>query len=73
MLYRYLLAPLAALLLAATSLTAQAQTGGVRIGTAGTPDASAALDVSSTAKGLLPPRLTTAQRSATPLPARRRA
>ncbi len=65
MLNRYLLAPLAALaLLAATPQFAQAQTGGVRIGTAGTPDASAALDISSTSKGLLLPRLTLAQRQA---------
>ncbi len=70
MFQKFLLAPLAALaLLAATSLTAKAQTGGVRVGTAGTPDASAALDVSSTSKGLLPPRLTTAQRDAIAGPA----
>ena len=56
-------------LLAAAPHLAQAQTGGVRIGTAGTPDASAALDVSSTAKGLLPPRLSTAQRNAIAGPA----
>ena len=59
---------LLALLLAAP-LLAQAQTGGVRIGTAGTHDPSAALDVSSTAKGLLPPRLSTAQRNAIASPA----
>jgi hypothetical protein len=51
-------------LVAAAPLAALAQTGGVRIGTAGTPDASAALDVSSTVKGLLLPRLTQAQRDA---------
>ena len=56
MLNRYLLAPLAALLLLAAPRLAHAQTGGVRIGTAGTPDVSAALDVSSTSKGLLAPR-----------------
>ncbi|GAB2963979.1 hypothetical protein GCM10027048_36550 [Hymenobacter coalescens] len=41
---------------------ALAQTGGVGIGTT-TPDASAALDIRSTGKGLLPPRLTYAQRT----------
>ena len=41
-------------------IIARAQTGGVRIGTAGTPDASAALDISSS-KGLLLPRLTETQ------------
>jgi hypothetical protein len=46
---------------------AQAQTGGVRIGTASAPNASAALDVSST-RGLLP-RLSTAQRDAIVSPA----
>ena len=70
MLNRYLLTPLAAvLLLAAVPRLAQAQTGGVRIGTAGAPDASAALDVSSTSKGLLPPRLTQTQRDALASPA----
>ena len=70
MLNRYLLAPLAAvLLLAATPRLAQAQTGGVRIGTPGAPDASAALDISSTRKGLLMPRLTQAQRDAIASPA----
>ena len=51
---------------------AQAQTtpaGGVGVGTA-TPDASAVLDVSSTSKGLLPPRLTQAQRDAIANPAK---
>ncbi|MDO7854048.1 glycine-rich protein, partial [Hymenobacter convexus] len=56
-------------LLATVPLAAQAQTGGVRIGTAGTPDPSAALDVSSTAKGLLPPRLSQTQRDAIAAPA----
>ena len=68
--YRYLLAPLAALLLAAPHL-AQAQTtptGAVGIGTTA-PDASAALDVTSTSKGLLPPRLTQVQRDAIASPA----
>ena len=57
---------LAALLLAAAPLAAQAQTtptGSVGIGTT-TPNASAALDISSTNKGLLLPRLTLAQRTA---------
>ena len=56
----------AALLLAAAP-AALAQ--GVRIGTAGTPDASAALDVSGTDKGLLVPRMTQAQRTAISNPA----
>jgi hypothetical protein len=55
-------------LLAAAPLAAQAQTGSVGIGTS-TPNASAALDVSSTSKGLLPPRLSTAQRDAIASPA----
>lgn len=55
---------LAATLLLAPFLCAQAQTGGVRIGTAGTPDPSAALDISSSSKGLLVPRLTQAARLA---------
>src|SRR5918993_3278806 len=40
----------------------------IGIGT-GTPDASAALDVTSTSKGILIPRLTTAQRTAISSPA----
>ena len=56
-------------LLATAPFAAQAQTGGVRIGTAGTPDASAVLDLNSTSKGLLPPRLSTAQRDAIAAPA----
>ena len=59
---RFSLAPLAALLLAAP-LAAQAQTPSVGIGTNG-PDASAALELKSTSKGLLLPRLTLAQRTA---------
>ncbi|MBF9220183.1 tail fiber domain-containing protein [Hymenobacter ruricola] len=49
---------------------AQAQTtpGGVGVGTA-TPHASAALDVTSSTKGLLPPRLSQAQRDAISGPA----
>ncbi|QKG55695.1 hypothetical protein GKZ68_02990 [Hymenobacter sp. BRD128] len=67
MLKRYLLP---ALLMAAPWL-AKAQTtpsGGVGIGT-NAPDASAALDITSTGKGLLPPRLTQAQRDAIASPA----
>ncbi|RZL13811.1 MAG: hypothetical protein EOO62_07170, partial [Hymenobacter sp.] len=56
----------ALLLLAASS--AQAQTGGVGIGTTA-PDASAALDIKATNKGLLPPRLSTTQRDAIASPA----
>ena len=59
-------------LLAAGSFSARAQTGGVRIGTAGTPDASAVLDVSTDPakpQGLLLPRLTIAQRQAIASPA----
>jgi hypothetical protein len=55
-------------LLVAFPLAAQAQTGGVGIGTT-TPAASAALDISSTSKGLLPPRLSQAQRDAIASPA----
>jgi len=51
------------------AVVAQAQTGGVRVGTAGPPDASAALDVDATTKGFLPPRLTQAQRDAIAAPA----
>ena len=58
----------ALLLLALTPVAAQAQTSAVGIGT-GTPYASAALDVSSTSKGLLPPRLSQAQRDAIASPA----
>jgi hypothetical protein len=56
-------------LLLAAPFTTLAQTGGVRVGTPGTPDASAVLDVASTSKGLLPPRLTLAQRNAIANPA----
>ena len=67
MLNRYHLVPLAAALLLAAPRPALAQTtppgGGVGIGTT-TPAASAALEVRSTSKGLLLPRLTTAQRDA---------
>ncbi|MDO7854743.1 glycine-rich protein [Hymenobacter sp. CA1UV-4] len=61
--------PLLAAVLLALPFSSWAQTGGVRIGTAGTPHASAALEVNSTDKGLLPPRLTTAQRDAIASPA----
>ncbi|MBF9237021.1 tail fiber domain-containing protein [Hymenobacter sp. BT683] len=65
---KYLLTPLLAglTLLAAAPLAAQAQTtptGSVGIGTT-TPNASAALDVSSSTKGLLPPRMTQTGRDA---------
>ena len=56
-------AGLLALLLLGATLSTQAQAPGVGIGTA-TPNPSAALDVSSTTKGLLPPRLTQTQRDA---------
>jgi len=72
MLYRYLSAPLAALLLLAAPCLAQAQTtptGGVGIGTTGAPDNSAVLEIKSTSKGLLPPRMTQAQRDAIASPA----
>ncbi|MBF9237020.1 hypothetical protein I2I05_06390 [Hymenobacter sp. BT683] len=72
MLNRYFLALLAALLLlVAAPRLAHAQTtptGAVGIGTT-VPDASAVLDVSSTSKGLLPPRLTQTQRDAIASPA----
>ncbi|WP_201981567.1 tail fiber domain-containing protein [Hymenobacter rubidus] len=56
---------LAGLLLAAP-LAAQAQTGGVRIGTPGTPDVSAALDIVSSSKGALLPRVADATAIASP-------
>ena len=62
MIQQYFRAPVVVLLLAAPRL-AQAQTGGVGIGTSA-PDASAALEVKSTTQGLLLPRLTLAQRTA---------
>ena len=51
-----------------TAGMASAQTGGVGVGTT-TPDASSALDVTSTTKGFLMPRMTTAQRTAITAPA----
>ncbi len=59
---------LAGLAAASQPLRAQAQTGGVGIGTA-TPAPSALLDLTSTTKGLLAPRLTAAQRAAVASPA----
>ena len=47
---------------------ASAQTGGVGVGTT-TPDASSALDVTSTTKGFLMPRMTTTERTAITSPA----
>jgi hypothetical protein len=44
-------------------VAAMAQSGSVGIGTT-TPNASAALDIQSTSKGVLVPRMTTAQRNA---------
>ena len=55
----------AALLAGLFSLTAQAQTGGVGIGTTA-PDASAALDIVSTSKGALLPRVVAASALASP-------
>jgi hypothetical protein len=63
--------PLRYLLLVGTLTAAGgacAQTGSVGIGIA-VPNSSAALDVSSTTKGLLPPRMTQAQRNAIANPA----
>ncbi|WP_442794640.1 hypothetical protein [Pelobium manganitolerans] len=59
--------PLVLFLVVAYALSAHAQ-GSVGIGTA-TPNASAALDVVSTSKGMLVPRLTVAQRNAIASPA----
>ena len=56
------------LLAVLATLPALAQTGSVGIGTT-SPDASAALDVRSTTQGLLPPRLSQAQRDAVKTPA----
>lgn len=43
--------------------------GGVAIGQSAAPDATAALEIESTTKGFLPPRMTTAQRDAIASPA----
>ncbi len=51
-----------------TAGMASAQTGGVGVGTT-TPDASSALDVTSTTKGFLMPRMTTVQRTTITTPA----
>ena len=68
MLKKYLFAPLTALLLLAAPRRAQAQTtGSVGIGTTA-PDASAALDIVSTSKGLLLPRVAAATAIASPAP-----
>jgi hypothetical protein len=61
MMKRFLLGPL--LILLAAPRFALAQSGGVGIGTT-TPDGSAALEIKSTTKGLLLPRLSQAQRDA---------
>jgi len=65
MLHRYLLAPLAAALLLAAPRLVHAQTGAVGIGTTA-PDASAALDIVSSSKGLLLPRVAAASAIARP-------
>jgi hypothetical protein len=57
-----------AILLALLAFCGTARAQSVGIGTT-TPDASAALDVSSTSKGFLPPRLSQAQRNAIASPA----
>lgn len=60
--------PINQLLLAAALLITVTATAQVGVGT-NTPNASAVLDVSSTSKGLLPPRMTTAQRDLISSPA----
>jgi DNA-binding beta-propeller fold protein YncE len=68
MFQRYFLAPLAALLLlAAAPRLTHAQTGAVGIGTTA-PDASAALDIVSSSKGVLLPRVTNATSITSPAP-----
>ena len=49
-------------------LVVEGDTGNIGVGTV-TPDASALLDISSTTKGFLPPRMTTTQRDAVASPA----
>jgi hypothetical protein len=61
--FRFLRRPLGLALLLTLPFAALAQVPGVGIGTA-TPNGSAALDVSSTTQGLLPPRMSQAQRDA---------
>ena len=61
-------AALLGLALSVATMVCRAQTPGVGIGT-GAPHPSAALDVSTTTKGMLPPRLTAVQRLAIPAPA----
>jgi len=56
------------LLFILVSITIRVNAQNVGIGT-NTPDTSAQLDVTSTTKGLLPPRMTTTQRNAIPMPA----
>jgi hypothetical protein len=68
MLNRYLFTPLAALLLLAAPRLAHAQTGGVTIGAATAPDASAALEIVSSNKGLLLPRVAAVSAIASPAP-----
>ena len=72
MLQRYFLAPLAALLLLAAgprlTLAQTTPTGGVTIGAATAPDASAALDIVSSSKGLLLPRLASVTSITNPAP-----
>ncbi|MCC3160253.1 tail fiber domain-containing protein [Hymenobacter sp. 15J16-1T3B] len=65
---RFALLPALLLALLTPAARAQTPTGSVGVGTT-TPHASAALEVSSTAKGLLPPRMTQAQRDAIASPA----
>ena len=69
----HFLSRLSLALLLSSPLAALAQTGGVRVGTPGTPAPSAVLDLSPDAatapKGFLPPRLSTAQRDAIGSPA----
>ena len=52
-----------------TILVSNAQNSSTGIGT-NTPDKTAVLDISSTTKGFLPPRMTQAQRNAIPAPAK---
>jgi hypothetical protein len=71
--FRALLSAFPLALLLAAPLATLAQTGGVRVGTPGPPDASAVLDLHPDAavapQGFLPPRLSQAQRDAIQNPA----